>query len=235
MRAIVYIDGFNFYYSIRDSPYRWVNPLALSSRLFPGFEIEKVKYFSARVKPHVDDPDARNRQEVYFRALRTLEPTLEIFEGLFLRKKNRMALVWPRDKRWRRWLLALALGDRSVLEPGTPKVRVWRTEEKGSDVNLASHLIADAHEGCFDVAAVLSNDGDLEFPLRFVREKFKKQVVLFNAASFRYERLAPSQTFGSSYKQIRQGVLSVSQFPTEMTDSRGAFHRPKGWDAPKKR
>ena len=235
VRAIVYVDGFNFYYSIRRTPYRWVDPLALSTLLFPALEIQKVKYFSAKVKPQPDDPDARNRQAVYFRALRTLEPRLEIFEGHLLRKKNRMALVWPDDERWRRWMLALALGDRSVLEAGTPKVRVWRTEEKGSDVNLASHLIADAHEDDFDVAAVLSNDGDLEFPLRFVREKLGKQVILFNAAPFRHERLAPNGAAGSSYKRIRHGVLSASQFPTKMTDSRGAFHRPPGWEAPKKR
>jgi len=234
LRAIVYIDGFNFYYSIRSTPYRWLNPVALSHLLFPNLEIQKVKYFSAKIKPQPDDPDARNRQEVYFRALRTLHPDLSIYEGHFLRKKNRMALVWPSDSWWRRRLLAAALGERRILEPGTPKVRVWKTEEKGSDVNLASHLIADAYEGNFDMAAVLSNDGDLEHPLRLVRER-GQPVALFNAAPFRHERLAPKGAAGSSYKRIRAGALSASQFPKEMVDSKGRFHRPEGWDSPKKR
>lgn len=234
-RAIVYVDGFNLYYSIRYTPYRWLDLLALSRQLLPSLQIEKVKYFTALVKPQPEDPDARTRQEAYLRALRTLEPDLEIHRGHFLRKQtSAMALAWRKDSRWRRLLLAAALGDKRVLEPGPVKIKVSKADEKGSDVNLASHLIADAYEERFDVAAVLSNDGDLEYPLRFVREQLGKPVILCNAARFRHERLAPSDTPGSSYKRIRNGLLSASQFPSPMSDSAGEFHRPKGWSAPKK-
>jgi len=235
VRTIVYIDGFNFYYSIRFTPYRWTDPLALSRVMFPTFDIRKVKYFTAKVKPHPDDPDARTRQSVYFRALETLSPTVELFEGRFIRKRTPMALDWPNDGRLRRALLALALGERRVLDHGNPKVRVIKTEEKGSDVNLATHLVSDAYEDRFDAAAVLSNDGDLVYPLSFVREKLGKQVILFNAAGYRHPRLAPVGTPGSSYKRIRHGALSASQFPAQLTDAKGAFHRPDGWDQPKKR
>jgi hypothetical protein len=236
MRAIVYIDGFNFYYSIRFTPYRWVNPVALCELLFPSLDIQKVKYFTAKVKPHADDPDARNRQAIYLRALETLEPKLAVYEGHFLKKKNWMPLAVRDFPKWRRLLLALALGQKRVLDPGTPKVRVWKTEEKGSDVNLASHLIVDAFEGNFEEAVVVSNDGDLEYPLRYVREMpGSKKVTLCNAASFRHERLAPQGVPGSGYKRIRHGPLSVSQFPVAMQDAEGSFHRPPGWDAPKKR
>ena len=53
-RAVVYVDGFNLYYSnsIRYTPYRWLNLVALSRQLFPSLQIEKVKYFTALVKPH---------------------------------------------------------------------------------------------------------------------------------------------------------------------------------------
>jgi hypothetical protein len=39
-----------------------------------------------------------------------------------------------------------------------------KVEEKGSDVNLASHLLLDAFQNSFDVGAVLSNDSDLVEP-----------------------------------------------------------------------
>lgn len=235
-RAIVYVDGFNLYYSIRYTPYRWLNLVTLSRLLFPSLQVQKVKYFTALVKPHRDDPGARTRQEAYLRALRTLGSDLEIHEGHFLRKQtSAMALAWgKKDNRWRRLLLAAALGDRRVLERGPVKVKVSKADEKGSDVNLASHLIADAYEEKFDVAAVLSNDGDLEYPLRFVREQLGKPVILFNAARFRHERLAPRDVPGSSYKRIREGLLSASQFPSPMSDPEGEFHRPQGWENPKK-
>ena len=35
-------------------------------------------------------------------------------------------------------------------------MEVIRTEEKGSDVNLATHLLTDAFDGDFDVALVVS-------------------------------------------------------------------------------
>lgn len=232
-RAIVYIDGSNLYYSIRSTPYRWLNPLALSRYLFPSLEIQRVKYFTALVNPHAEDPHARARQEIYLRALRTLQPELEVYEGEFSRHKAMVALAWTKSSRWRRWLLALALDDRQVLKQEIPKVKVWKNEEKGSDVNLASHLIADAYEGSFDVAAVLSNDMDLEHPLRFVREELGKPVALFNAAPFRHGRLAPENAPGSSYTKIKRGALSASQFPEQMSDAEGEFHRPRGWDAPK--
>ncbi len=40
-------------------------------------------------------------------------------------------------------------------------VQVAKVEEKGSDVNLASHLVRDALLNHFDEALVLSNDTDM--------------------------------------------------------------------------
>jgi uncharacterized LabA/DUF88 family protein len=232
---VVYIDGFNLYYSIRTTHYRWLDLLALSRHLFPEYEIEKVRYFTAPVSGELeDDPGALTRQKTYLRALRTLGPKLEIHQGHFARHKAMVAMALSKDSRWRRLLLALALGDRLVLRQDIPKVRIWKVEEKGSDVSLASHLIADAYEGKFDAAAVLSNDMDLEHPLRHVREQLGKSVILFNAASYRQTRLAPEHTPRSRYVRIGGKSLAASQFPESLSDADGEFHRPRGWDEPKK-
>ena len=40
MKTILYIDGFNFYYSaVKGTSVRWVNPLALIARTFPLSQI----------------------------------------------------------------------------------------------------------------------------------------------------------------------------------------------------
>jgi hypothetical protein len=52
---------------------------------------------------------------------------------------------------------------------GSPNRLVWNTEEKGSDVNLASYLLIDGFRARYDIAVVISNDSDLKTPVEFVR------------------------------------------------------------------
>ena len=56
-------------------------------------------------------------------------------------------------------------------------VRVIKTEEKGSDVNIAAHLVNDGHKQLFDVAVLITNDSDLLEPLKIVRYELNCQWV----------------------------------------------------------
>ena len=115
-----------------------------------------------------------------------------------------------------------------VVAPGKPQqyARVIKTEEKGSDVNLATHLLHDAHSGRFDVAVVVSNDSDLLLPIRIVREQLKRRVGILNPHKNPSRALLPHIDF---IKQIRSGVLQASQFPATLTDRHGTFTKPAGW------
>ena len=117
-RTNVYIDGFNLYYSaVRKTSFKWLDLSALCHRLFPNKNIQSIKYFSAKVKTTKHDPNAPTRQEMYWRALRTI-PNLEIIEGNFVR--------WPR-------LMPqspLAYINDNYSNP-PQRVQVERTEEKG--------------------------------------------------------------------------------------------------------
>ena len=65
--------------------------------------------------------------------------------------------------------------------PGAPKhIRVIKTEEKGSDVNIAVHLVNDGHKRCYQVAVLISNDLDLVEPVRIVRSELKLPVGVLN-------------------------------------------------------
>lgn len=50
-------------------------------------------------------------------------------------------------------------------------VSIADREEKGSDVNVATHLPTDVCEQKIDVAVVISNDSDLALPIRHVRAR----------------------------------------------------------------
>jgi uncharacterized LabA/DUF88 family protein len=64
-------------------------------------------------------------------------------------------------------------------------VRVMKTEEKGSDINLATYLLIDAFDDRFDVAVMVSDDSDLKEPISQVRDRFGKKIVLLGAKSVR--------------------------------------------------
>jgi len=57
----------------------------------------------------------------------------------------------------------------AYVAPLVPMVKtalVWKTEEKGSDVNIATYLLLDGHDGLYDEAIVISGDSDLVEPVR---------------------------------------------------------------------
>ena len=59
-----------------------------------------------------------------------------------------------------------------AVAPPPNTIEVYKTEEKGSDVNLASHLLVDAaHRDC-EVAVVVSNDSDLKDPIELAQTEF---------------------------------------------------------------
>ena len=50
MKANVYIDGFNLFYgSLKGTPYKWLDLLAMCQRLLPDRSIGRIRYFTARV------------------------------------------------------------------------------------------------------------------------------------------------------------------------------------------
>ncbi|MGH7939669.1 MAG: NYN domain-containing protein, partial [Limisphaerales bacterium] len=98
-----------------------------------------------------------------------------------------------------------------------------KTSEKGSDVNLATHLLHDAYRNRFEVAAVISGDTDLLEAVRIVTKELKKTVGIICPQPRPPTMLLQAATF---YKQIRANVISASQFPPFMKDAHGSFHKP---------
>ncbi len=204
MKAYIYVDGLNLYYgAVKGTPYRWLDIAALCRLLLPRDDILQIKYFTALVHPRSYDPDQRTRQQTYLRALKTI-PNLSIVFGSFLAHDIMMPLA----------------------PPATGYAKVIKTEEKGSDVNLATHLLMDAFDNTFEIAVIVSNDSDLLEPIRVVTNRFKKPVGLINPQKNPSKTLLPHVAF---IKQIRAGVLAKSQFPITLTDARGAFSKPPSW------
>ena len=52
--------------------------------------------------------------------------------------------------------------------PANGSARVVKTEEKGSDVNLATNLLVDAFHNKYELAVIVSKDSDLLAPIKVV-------------------------------------------------------------------
>ena len=156
-----------------------------------------------RVRPFDDDIDKPARQQIYLRALRTL-PNIEIYEGFFLSHRVKM-----------------------MKSDGSGIIEVWKTEEKGTDVNIASHLLNDAHKGEFEIAVIISNDSDLVSPITMVVQQLGLPVIVVTPFPKNSVELKNS---ASSVRQIRKGILGVSQFPDVMVDYIGLFSKPTSWN-----
>jgi len=207
MKTRVYIDGFNLYYgAVKGTRYRWLNIARMCELLLPGYDLAGYKYFTAIVSARPDDPQKPIRQQMYVRALETI-PNLEVILGHFKTHQTMMPLVNP--------------------TPGGPRfVRVWRTEEKGSDVNLATNLLNDAYLDRYDIAVIISNDSDLVAPIRIVREQIGKAVGIINPQKKSGKALYAK---GGPSRRIRVGVLAQSQFPATIHDRHGIIVKPGEW------
>lgn len=64
------------------------------------------------------------------------------------------------------------------------RVRVYKTEEKGSDVNLASHLIRNGFKHEYEQAVLITNDSDLSEPVRIVKEELGLAIGLLNPRKY---------------------------------------------------
>ena len=200
----IYVDGFNLYYgAIKGTPYHWLNIAEMCRLLLPQHSLHRIKYFTALVTPRPGDPDQLTRQQTYLRALQTL-PDLTIIYGHFLSHEVMM--------------LSAA--------PGGGFAKVIKTEEKGSDVNLATHLLHDAYQNDFEAAVVVSNDSDLLASIQIAKDELGKVVGVLNPQKHPARVLMANATF---MKQIRPGVLAKSLFPPTLTDARGTFSKPATW------
>ena len=105
------------------------------------------------------------------------------------------------------------------------KVQIHAMEEKGSDVNLACHLVNDAWAGRFDAAVVISNDTDLVEPIRIVTQELKKNVLLLSASTFGAS--PPLVKVATAVVHIHNRHLKAALFPAVIPGT--SIIKPATW------
>ena len=208
MRTFIYIDGFNLYYgALKGTPYKWLDLSGLFRAILqPQHDILKIKYFTARVSARPGDPSKPERQDVYLRALQHHCPEFAVYFGHFLSHKVPAPLAEPL--------------------PGGPRmVNIIRTEEKGSDVNLAVQMLNDGWLDAYDCAVVVSNDSDLAEAMRLVKARKEKKIGLITPGKRNPSRQLMAHA--DFCRRIRTGVLANNQLPSPVPGTN--FKKPSGW------
>lgn len=245
MRIGLYVDAFNVYYGARahcgrgSAGWRWLDLPALATglinpHLWPDPVLTRFVYCTAD-RDREGDPTSIADQATYIAALQSGDPRAVIAKGYYVPRIKTGVLVdhdhppqrvpSPGADQLPGWLPARETtgpsGDRELL------VSVTTFEEKGSDVNVASHLLIDVLIGKVDAAVVISNDSDLQFPLQQAR--LHVPVATINPT----KRPTPAALQGNRDDGVGRHWwrrLNATHFRThQLPDVIGGLHRPEGW------
>lgn len=159
MRVCVFIDGSNFYHSCRETLGRTDVNLGAFAELVVGPQRELVRtyYYTTQLPPDAEE-SARAAQQ------------------RFLSNLHRIAYFEVRLGRLvKREIKCEACGD----------VR-WKYQEKGVDMRIGVDLLALASKNLYEVAILVSGDGDLKDAVQAVKDLGKHvEVAVFDAGRAR--------------------------------------------------
>jgi uncharacterized LabA/DUF88 family protein len=102
-----------------------------------------------------------------------------------------------------------------------------KPEEKKTDVAIASHMIADAYEGRYDAALLVSGDSDLAPPVEIVKAIPGRRVIAVFPPRRKSSELA--RVAGASFN-LSENTLRQSQLPATIALRGGTkLLRPPTW------
>ena len=241
MRVGIYVDAFNLYYGLKQQfgsrqSWKWIDVRALGQiyTQWPGSKIVRVVYCTARVNDPAD-PSQTARQDFYLRALKAHSSVDLIEEGYYASwaKESAMTADPPNTRTPTAMMDPQSAQSWSAGLPvrrhqsGVLLATVRKREEKGSDVNVATHLLVDVFEQRVDAAIVVSNDSDLALPVRVARKHVPIGVInpSRNPLAGALKGL-PTEGVGRHWwRRLDPNDVLSSQLPNPVA----GFNRPSTW------
>uniref|UniRef100_UPI001B804DDC NYN domain-containing protein n=1 Tax=Rhodococcus phenolicus TaxID=263849 RepID=UPI001B804DDC len=188
-------------------------------------------YCTARIDA-VQNPSAQADQDRYLRALTASQMVDWIEYGNYVSRvkyaplavkgpKGRPQLATPA------WPVMVQDSTRSTIPDARFMVSYWHNEEKGSDVNVASHLLIDLFSGNIDAAIVVSNDSDLKLPVAEARRRIPVAILNPRGGPSAGD-LRPGHVPGAGHHWNR-GLVVQDYLTNQLADPVGGVSKPAGW------
>ena len=229
--AIVYLDGYNFYYGcLRTGPYKWLDLVQLFKSILhahdPNINLVKLNYFtSPAIARYARRGTASEQaQSSYHNALKQIHKPRKF--KIILGSHELKAVDLPK-----------AIKGDNVINKNVTE-RVWRSVEKKTDIQIAIEMYADAAHSKCDLIILCTNDTDLEPALKKIRSDFPNIEVGFIAA-------VPSPTNGTpngrqankslknlahwTRHSISTAELAAAQMPPIVNTGKGTMNKPGHW------
>lgn len=235
MKFNAYIDGFNLYKgALQKRPdLKWLDLRILSQKLWEEHKLNKVYFFTSRVKEKFPGDLAPQRQHAYLRALEGVG--VEVVLGKFRKDIKWQRLVshfhiqsikpalYDPDS-----LLQDSFNKSSVAAlPDEIKALVWKYGEKGTDVNLSSFLMRDVLAERLTNALVVTGDSDLATPLSICRD-FGARIKLVNPKGGRNSKELAEAS--DNFAELNLQIVKDSLLKHESYSSNGKkIIKPKLW------
>ena len=168
-RVVVYIDDFNLYFGMVEAGFNNCKWLNIE-KLVQSYLTANQQLVAIKffTSRISHNPQKQKRQSTYLEALQTT--SVKIIYGLYKAKNIEC------DNCGHNWFVS---------------------NEKMTDVNIATHLIIDAYQDLFDTAILISGDSDLVPPIKAIHENFPKKVVSVFFPSSRHNNTVAGAAKGS--------------------------------------
>lgn len=227
-RTIIYIDGYNLYYSrLKGTPYKWLDVgMLFRDQILkpqdPSANVVCIKYFTSPVKASYarHGTASAHAQTQYHRALKSIHGDLiQIIQGFHIFVTTNMP--------------AYVEG----VEPDKQNISpVWRIEEKQTDVNLGLQVYRDAVRDQCDQQVICTNDSDLEPALQLVRQD-APSVQIGLVVPLRVNGLpggaVSNKRLTKRVHWVRQHILDAelesSQLPNNVNTNKKPAQKPDHW------
>ncbi len=240
MKTRIYIDGYNFYYGcLKSTPFKWLDlALLFEKRILPRSGIpnsylhpnDGIKFYTAEISPKAaQDENSVADQRSYHAALKGhSSQKVKIIKGNYAIDKIDSRKVMLNDKGMEK-------------EPkDSDKIKVWKLEEKQSDVNVALDAVYDAFlDHTLEHIIFVTNDTDIAPALVKLKELNKLnirppiKIGLVNPRKERLEERGMNKTLREyadwGIQNILDDELASSQLPARVTGGKNVAIRPVGW------
>lgn len=199
-RVIAYIDGFNLYFGMRESGFGNCKWLDISSLIANSLSVnQELVEIKYFTSRVANDPGKQRRQTLYLEALASTG--VNIIYGLYKTKNvecNNCGHMWQ------------------------------ISNEKMTDVNIATHLLVDAFQDKFDTAILISGDSDLVPPIRVVHNNFPSKIVSIFFPPSRHNNSIAAAAKGSMI--LGRKKLTSNQLPHKIEKPDGyVIVKPSEW------
>ncbi|NII26043.1 NYN domain-containing protein [Pseudoflavitalea sp. X16] len=199
-RVIAYVDGFNLYFGMVDGGYAYCKWLDINMLIKSSLSAnQQLAGIKYFTSRVTNDPGKQRRQTLYLEAIESTG--VKIIYGLYKAKDiecNNCGHVWQ------------------------------ISNEKMTDVNIATHLLIDAFQDKYDTAILISGDSDLVPPIKSVHNNFPSKAVSVFFPPSRHNNSVAVVAKGSMI--LGRKKLTSHQLPHEIEKTDGyKIIKPVEW------